>query len=403
MTVLHHSTATRTPRPAAAPPAAGEAAKRADSARPVGGRTGFRERARGIAPGFALALAVAAAATVVGEYVPLVGSAVPGAVIGAVIAIAVKPGARLAPGLKWASTFVLQCSVVLLGAQLSISEAARVGVSSLPVMLGTLAVCLGAAWLYGRLLGVPGGLRTLIGVGTGICGGSAIAAVSPVIEAASTDVAYAISTIFLFNIAAVLAFPLLGHALGMSQQSFGLFAGTAVNDTSSVVATATTYGAAATSHAVVVKLVRTLMIIPICLGLAALTNRKRQPAAPSSSAPARPAATPGVPVALAASQAPAGGQARMSPRRVLKLVPWFLIGFVLVAAVNSAGVIPAGVHVPLQHASVFLVAVALSAIGLSTNVAALRKAGHRPLLLGALLWITVAAASLGLQALTGTL
>jgi uncharacterized integral membrane protein (TIGR00698 family) len=349
-------------------------------------------RARAIAPGFALALAVAAVATVVGEYVPLIGSAVPGAVIGAVIAIAVKPGARLAPGVKWASTFVLQCSVVLLGAQLSIAEAARVGVSSLPVMLGTLAVCLGAAWLYGRLLGVPGDLRTLIGVGTGICGGSAIAAVSPVIEAASTDVAYAISTIFLFNIAAVLAFPLLGHALGMSQQSFGLFAGTAVNDTSSVVATATTYGAAATSHAVVVKLVRTLMIIPICLGLATLTARKHRPATATGRAAAD---TP--------AGATASAPARMSPRGVLKLVPWFLIGFVLVAAVNSAGVIPAGAHAPLQHASVFLVAVALSAIGLSTNVAALRKAGHRPLLLGALLWITVAAASLGLQALTGTL
>jgi uncharacterized integral membrane protein (TIGR00698 family) len=350
-------------------------------------------RARAIAPGFALALAVAAVATVVEEYVPLIGSAVPGAVIGAAIAIAVKPGARLAPGVKWASTFVLQCSVVLLGAQLSIAEAARVGLSSLPVMLGTLAVCLGAAWLYGRLLGVPGNLRTLIGVGTGICGGSAIAAVSPVIEAASTDVAYAISTIFLFNIAAVLAFPLLGHALGMSQQSFGLFAGTAVNDTSSVVATATTYGAAATSHAVVVKLVRTLMIIPVCLGLAALTARRQRPA--SAAVPAGAVA----PAAVAAASAPA----RMSPRRVLKLVPWFLIGFVLVAAVNSGGVIPAGAHAPLQHASVFLVAVALSAIGLSTNVAALRKAGHRPLLLGALLWITVAAASLGLQAVTGTL
>jgi uncharacterized integral membrane protein (TIGR00698 family) len=353
-------------------------------------------RARAIAPGFALALAVAAVATVVGEYVPLIGSAVPGAVIGAVIAIAVKPGARLAPGVKWASTFVLQCSVVLLGAQLSIAEAARVGLSSLPVMLGTLAVCLGAAWLYGRLLGVPGDLRTLIGVGTGICGGSAIAAVSPVIEAASTDVAYAISTIFLFNIAAVLVFPLLGHALGMSQQSFGLFAGTAVNDTSSVVATATTYGAAATSHAVVVKLVRTLMIIPICLGLAALTARKQRPASATGQAgTAAPAGT----VAPAVAPAPA----RMSPRRVLKLVPWFLIGFVLVAAVNSAGIIPAGAHAPLEHASVFLVSVALSAIGLSTNVAALRKAGARPLLLGALLWITVAAASLGLQAVTGTL
>lgn len=319
-------------------------------------------------------------ATVIGEYVPLVGSAVPGAVIGAVIALTVKPGVRFAPGLKYGTTFVLQCSVVLLGAQLSIGEAARVGVSSLPVMLGTLAACLGAAQVYGRLMKVPGDLRTLIGVGTGICGGSAIAAVSPVIEAASTDVGYAISTIFLFNITAVLVFPLLGHALGMSQQSFGLFAGTAVNDTSSVVATATTYGAVATSHAVVVKLVRTLMIIPICLGLAALTARRQRPA--GGTAP---------------------NSARMSPRRVFRLVPWFLIGFVLVAAVNSTGIVPAGAHGPLRHASVFMVAVALSAIGLSTNVAALRKAGPRPLLLGALLWITVAAASLGLQALTGTL
>ncbi len=364
-----------------------------DRRTPPAARAVLPRRARAIAPGFALALAVAAVATVVGQYVPLIGSAVPGAVIGAVIAIAAKPDTRFAPGVKWASTFVLQCSVVLLGAQLSIAEAARVGLSSLPVMLGTLATCLGATWLYGRLLGVRGDLRTLIGVGTGICGGSAIAAVSPVIEAASTDVAYAISTIFLFNIAAVLAFPLLGHALGMSQRSFGLFAGTAVNDTSSVVATATTYGTAATSHAVVVKLVRTLMIIPICLGLATLTARmRRRPAiATAPAAAARDGAS--------ASPPPA----RMSPRRAAKLVPWFLIGFVLVAAVNSFGVIPPGAHAPLEHVSVFLVCVALSAIGLSTNVAALRKAGMRPLLLGALLWITVATASLGLQAITGTL
>jgi uncharacterized membrane protein YadS len=158
------------------------------------------------------------------------------------------------------------------------------------------------------------------------------------------------------------------------------------------VATATTYGAAATSHAVVVKLVRTLMIIPICLGLAALTERRRRTATSTASA---------APAALGA-QAPAA-PARMSPARVIKLVPWFLIGFVVVAAVNSAGIIPAAAHAPLQHVSVFLVAVALSAIGLSTNVAALRKAGPKPLLLGALLWVTVAAASLGLQALTGTL
>jgi uncharacterized integral membrane protein (TIGR00698 family) len=386
------------PEPAASPPALPPPAAARPAAVPPG--------ARGLAPGLALAVAVAAVATVAGQHVPLVGSAVPGAVIGAVIALVRKPGARLAPGLKCASSFVLQCSVVLLGTQLSIAQAARVGLASLPVMLGTLAVCLSAAWLYGRLLGIPRDLRTLIGVGTGICGGSAIAAVSPVIEAASTDVAYAISTIFLFNIAAVLVFPLIGHAIGMSQQSFGLFAGTAVNDTSSVVATATTYGAAAANHAIVVKLVRTLMIIPICLGLAGLTARRQRAGAAVGTVPAASAVgtVPAASAVSAARAAPASpAAARMSPLRAVRLVPWFLIGFVVAAALNSAGAIPEASHGALQHGSVFLVAVALSAIGLSTNVPALRTAGSRPLLLGALLWITVAVASLGLQALTGTL
>jgi uncharacterized integral membrane protein (TIGR00698 family) len=439
MTALHHPRAAQpaTPVPPAQaaliPAAPSSAATPAAGAAPAPAPTPAPAFFAAVVPGLALALGVAVAATVIGQYLPLVGSAVPGALAGAAIGVALRPGRRLRPGLKWASTTLLQCSVVLLGAQLSAGEAARVGLSSLPVMLGTLTVCLGAAWLYGRLLGVPRDLRTLIGVGTGICGGSAIAAVSPVIEAASSDVAYAISTIFLFNISAVLAFPLLGHLLGMSQQSFGLFAGTAVNDTSSVVATAATYGSAAASHAVVVKLVRTLMIIPVSLGLAAVTARRRTappgsvPAIPASTtpAPATPASiTPATPVpatpvpATAASATPGSATPAVAtpavaapgarpPRapavRAVRLVPWFLIGFVVMAVINSAGLIPVVAHAPLQHTSVFLVAVALSAIGLSTDLPALRRAGPRPLLLGALLWVTVAAASLGLQALTGSL
>ena len=279
-------------------------------------------------------------------------------------------------------------------------EAARAGLSSLPVMLGTLAACLGAAWLYGRLLGVDGGLRTLIGVGTGICGASAIAAASPVIEAASADIAYAVSTIFVFNIAAVLAFPVVGHALGMSQHSFGLFAGTAVNDTSSVVATATTYGSQAANQAVVVKLVRTLMIIPVCAGLAWLSRARRRtgpPRKPARSRGRRRGRSAGTGRAAAARP---GGPARC---RLGGSSPWFLVGFLVMAAANSAGLIPAGAHGGVTQVATFLVAVALSAIGLSTDVAALRRAGAKPLLLGAMLWITVAATSLALQALTGTL
>lgn len=334
------------------------------------GLPALRARASEVTPGLALAVAIAVVATVIGHAVPVVGGPVSGIVIGVAIATVLKPGARLRPGIRTASKFLLQLSVVLLGTQLSLGQIARVGLESLPVMLGTLAVCLLAAWLIGRWLRIAGDLRTLIGVGTGICGASAIAAVTPVIGAVSIDVAYAVSTIFLFNVAAVIVFPLLGHLLGLSQHAFGLFAGTAVNDMSSVVATATTYGSSAAGFAVVVKLVRTLMIIPISLGLAAWVGRQG---------------------------AQDGAAAPSSRVRVLRLVPWFLVGFVIAAAANSVGLVPAATHPGLSAASVFLITVALSAIGLSTDLAGFRRAGLKPLLLGGCLWVIVSLTSLGLQ------
>ncbi|WP_253208799.1 YeiH family protein [Streptomyces niphimycinicus] len=327
-------------------------------------------------PGLTLVLVLAAASTVVGKAFPLVGGPVTGIVLGVLLAALKKPGARLRPGIGFASKRILQASVVLLGSQLSLAQIVHVGVGSIPVMVGSLVVCLTAAYGIGRWLGIVGDLRTLIGVGTGICGASAIAAAAPVIGAAGVEVAYAVSTIFLFNVAAVLTFPLLGHLLGMSQHSFGLFAGTAVNDTSSVVAAATSYGQTAGDYAVVVKLTRSLMIIPICLGLAWLVRRR--------------------------DRAAAQGTAR--PRlQVVKLVPVFLIGFLLMTTANSLGVIPAAAHHGLSELSVFLITVALSATGLSTDLAALRRTGPRPLVLGACLWVVVSVTSLVLQFLTGSL
>jgi uncharacterized integral membrane protein (TIGR00698 family) len=294
-------------------------------------------------------------------------------VIGVVIALVRRPAARLEPGIRFSSTFLLQVAVVLLGAQLSLPIILQVGAESLPVMLGTLAVCLTGAWLVGRALRVEPRLRTLVGVGTGICGASAIAAVSPVIGAASAEVAYAISTIFLFNVLAIVLFPLLGHALQLDPHTFGLLAGTAVNDTSSVVATAGVFGAAALGFAVVVKLVRTLMIIPISIGLSVIEARR------------------------------SAGGIRMTPRRVLGLVPWFLVGFVMVALLNSTGVIPLDLRAGLVQVSQFLIATALAGIGLSTDLPALRRAGWRPLVLGAILWVLVTATSLAIIAATGGL
>jgi uncharacterized integral membrane protein (TIGR00698 family) len=330
-------------------------------------------RARDVLPGVVVCVAIAIVATVIGSVLPVLGSAIPAVVIGVVIALVRRPVGRVAPGVAYASRFLLQCAVVLLGAQLSIGAVLKVGAESLPVMLSSLLVCLVGASLIGRWMGIDRDLRVLIGVGTGICGASAIAAVAPVVRATQTQIAYAVSTIFLFNVFAISLFPLVGHAVDMSPHAFGLFAGTAVNDTSSVVAAASVYSSAALGFAVVVKLVRTLMIIPISIGLAIGRARRE------------------------------GGGERMRPRRAVGMVPWFLVGFLVVVALNSTAVFAPPVVDGLQHASVFLIAVALAGIGLSTNPRAIASAGWRPLALGAILWVLVASTALAMMWVTGAL
>ena len=325
-------------------------------------------------PGLVVAVLVAAVATGAGTVFPLVGGPVFGIVLG-VVAAAVVPvcrGARFAAGYAVAGRSVLQLSIVVLGAGLSLRQVVEVGVGSLPVMLGTLAVALGGAWVLGRLLGVGGDTRTLIGVGTGICGASAIAATSAVIRPRQAEVAYALGTIFTFNIVAVLLFPPLGHLLGMSPHAFGLWAGTAVNDTSSVVAASFAYGGDAGTYGVVVKLTRTLALIPVVIVL-------------------------GV---LAARRSGTGGEVRLPWRRI---VPVFLLGFLATATLATVGVVPASWHAPIATVATFLITTALAGIGLSLRLSDLRAAGVRPLLLGGLLWVAVAGSSLGLQAVTGTL
>lgn len=333
-----------------------------------------RARIGRVVPGLAVAIGLAAAATVLGGLVPVVGAPVFGIVLGT-LAGSMLPRLReplWAQGYAIAARPVLQLSIVVLGTGLSLRQVVHAGTRSLPVMLGTLAVALGGAWLLGRLLRVDGNTRTLIGVGTGICGASAIAATTAVIKPKDTEVGYAIGTIFTFNIAAVLLFPPVGHLLGLSQSAFGLWSGTAINDTSSVLAAAYAYGGDAGPDAIVVKLTRTLMIVPVIMGLAFLKARKEK-------------------------HADAGP---LPPRRVL---PAFLVGFVLAAALNSLGLVPSAWHAALATLGAFLITTAMSGIGLSLRPADLRAAGHRPLLLGATLWIAVATSSLGLQALTGTL
>jgi uncharacterized integral membrane protein (TIGR00698 family) len=357
---------------------------RGDSAK-AGSGASWWHQGRVIAPGLVLAVFVALAATPIGNAVPVIGAPVLGIVFGLVLAAVLKPGDDLRPGLGFAAKPVLQASIVVLGATLSLRQVAQVGVESLPVMVGTLIVALVGAWLLGRLLGVRGDAQILIGVGTGICGASAIAATTAVLKPKQAHVAYAIGTIFTFNIAAVLLFPALGHLWNLSPHAFGLWAGTAVNDTSSVVAAAYSFSPDAGPYAVVVKLCRTLMLIPIVVGLALWRARRAATADGDGDGD---------------GEVPATSLSRMPWRRI---VPLFLIGFILASVLDTVGLIPLAWHPDLTKAGTFLITTALAGIGLSMRASDIRGAGPRPLLLGGLLWLLVAASSLALQALTHTL
>ncbi|HET9691469.1 MAG TPA: putative sulfate exporter family transporter [Acidimicrobiales bacterium] len=332
--------------------------------------SGARRRVTEVAPGLALAAAIAAVATAIGHALPVVGAPVVAVVAGAAVAVLRSPSERLTPGIAVASKKVLQASVVVLGSGLSLRQVLTVGAGSVPVLLGTLAVALVATVAAGRALGVRGATRTLIGVGTAICGASAIAAADAVIGADEADVSYAVATIFTFNVVAVLAYPPIGHALGLSQHAFGLWAGTAVNDVSSVVAAATVYGPSATSYAVIVKLTRTLAIVPICLALAARRDRRRD-----------------------------GAGGRLPLRRV---VPTFVVVFVAAVCADSLHLVPGSWHRGLADAAAWMITAALAAIGLSTDLGRIRRAGLRPMALGAVAWAAVGLAGLALQALTGS-
>ncbi|MGO9151065.1 MAG: YeiH family protein [Acidimicrobiales bacterium] len=335
----------------------------------------FRGRISARLPGLGWALALGGVATLLGHLAPVVGAPVFAILGGIAIAHFRQPSRSARVGLGVASRSVLQGSIIVLGTGLSFRQVVTTGSSSLPVLLGTLAVALLGARLLGRALSIDNDLRTLIGVGTGIC---AIAATDAVISASEADVSYAITTIFTFNVIAVLTFPTIGRLLSLSPHSFGLWAGTAVNDMSSVVAASSIFGRGATSFAVVVKLTRTLMIIPISLVLALWRSRQSRPEEDLAQRPPLVSRLRGV-------------------------MPVFIVWFLMAVTANTFGLIPMAWHGALSEASQLMITVALAAIGLSTRLRDIRRTGLRPLALGAMLWILVAVTSLGLQLATGTL
>mgnify|MGYP000961846036 FL=1 len=315
---------------------------------------------------------IAAVAWLLGAWVPVVGGPVFAIALGMIAALLFKTNERLRAGISFTSKKVLQYAVILLGFGMNLSVIVKTGIQSLPIILSTIATSLLVAFALYRWMKIPTNTAILIGVGSSICGGSAIAATAPVIGADDEEIAQSISVIFLFNIAAALIFPTLGGLLHLSDYGFGLFAGTAVNDTSSVTAAASVWDAIHQSNALetatIVKMTRTLAILPITLVLA-LHRAKKE----------------------------AGAGEGFSFRKVF---PFFILYFLLASVVTTVSVslgVPAAVFAPLKTLSKFLIVMAMAAIGLNTNLVKLIKNGGKPILVGFCCWVCIAGVSLLMQ------
>ena len=314
-------------------------------------------------PGIILSVGVALLACWLESLLPihLIGSAVIAMFIGMVLNYFLRNTKVFASGLKFTSKKILKFAIILLGLSLNITTILNVGKMSLTVMIFTLLTCFGGGYFIGKALGLNWKLSNLISAGTGICGGSAIAAIAPTIDADDNDVAYAMSATFLFDMAMIVLFPIMGQAMGMTDQAFGIWAGTAVNDTSSVVATGYAFSEGAGDFATMVKLTRTLAIIPTVITFAFVQLRLKRKEA------------------LANSQNGSDLKANFS---IAKIFPWFILGFLAMSIVASVFPIPAAVVSGTKSASKFLMVCALAAIGLNTSFSSMKKAGIRPMIHG---------------------
>ena len=333
-------------------------------------------------PGIGLSVIIAVFALYIESLLPIhiIGASVIAMFIGMIFNHFLAKTKIFQSGVKFTSKKILKFAIILLGLSLNIATIFEVGKMSLTVMIFTLMTCFGCGYFIGKALGLNWKLSNLISAGTGICGGSAIAALSSTIDADDNDVAYAMSATFLFDMAMILLFPIMGRALGMSDQAFGLWAGTAVNDTSSVVATGYAFSELAGDFATMVKLTRTLSIIPtvIVFAFINLSIKKKE------------AKTLGL-----------DDEKLKAEFSIRKIFPWFIVGFVAMSLVASIFSIPATIVTQTKSVSKFLMVCSLSAIGLNTSFSNMKKAGVRPMLHGFIISALVVVVALGVEMAMG--
>ena len=302
-----------------------------------------------------------------GKTFSIIGGPVFAILLGLLIALFLRKD-HFESGITFTSKKILKYAIVLLGFGMNFIQIFKVGDQSLLIIISTISTSLIISYVVSKLMKIPSNVSILVGVGSSICGGSAIAATAPVIDANDEEIAKSISIIFLFNVIAAFLFPVLGNLLGLTDIGFGMWAGTAINDTSSVVAAGQTWASAhgndiSLNYATIVKLTRTLAIIPITLALALYRSKKNT----------------------------------TTSVKLSKIFPWFVLFFLLTAIISTVFNMSTSFTKPLTEAGKFFITMAMGAIGLNTNIVKLIKTGGKPIIMGLCCWISIAFVSLLIQ------
>ena len=292
--------------------------------------------------------------------------------IGAAVRSLWTPPADLRPGVEFSARTLLEIAVVLLGASVSAATVMAIGPALLAGTALVVGLALAVSYGIGRLLRLPGRMAVLIACGNAICGNSAIAAVAPIIDADARDVSAAIAFTAVLGVVVVLALPLLGALLQMTDVRYGVLAGLTVYAVPQVLAATLPVGPVAAQAGTLIKLVRVLMLGPVCLALAVAVGLRR------SGGPDRD---------------PEGRRRRIPLRHLL---PWFIVGFLLMMAARSFDVIPTGALPPLDGAATGLTLLAMAALGLSTDARAVARSGLRIAAVVTLSLLAIVALALGL-------
>lgn len=299
---------------------------------------------RTLLPGVGLSFAVALVAITIAELIPVdfISATVLAIFLGVIVNNLITIPEQATPGIQFSAKRLLKGFIILLGASMNLSLIVEIGAQSLILLMFTITTAFMSSYVIGRFLNTEKRLTTLFAVGGAICGGSAITAVSPVINAKEREIAYSVSTVFLIDMFLILLIPLLSQLFNFTDLIVGLWSGTAINDTSSVVAASFSFSQGAGEFATMVKMTRTLAIIPIVIIFSVLNNKG------------------------------------MDSKKVKSIFPWFIVGFAGFAVINTLGWIPEVLGNILSTLRTYLMVTALAAIGLKTDISSIKILGFKP-------------------------